>query len=154
MLLPALISVGDSLLKNLHLFSWQDCTFLFYGLSKAKVTALTIPIWMIFFCSSSLIAVSRGCSSFRRLGFSSQCFLLLQSTGSRHAGFSSCGTQAQELWLMGSRVRVQWLWSMGLVALWHVGSSWSRDRTPIPCVGRLILIHCATRDVQKVCFLK
>ena len=30
--------------------------------------------------------------------------LLLWGTGSRHTGFSSCSTQAQQLWLVGSRV--------------------------------------------------
>ena len=28
---------------------------------------------------------------------------------------------------------------MGLVALWHVGSSWTRARTHVPCIGRQIL---------------
>ena len=32
---------------------------------------------------------------------------LLRSTGSRHAGCSSCGTWAQELWLAGSRAQAQ-----------------------------------------------
>ena len=43
----------------------------------------------------SLVAVSRGYSSLRCTGFSLRWLLLLQSTGSRRAGFSSCGTQAQ-----------------------------------------------------------
>ena len=43
----------------------------------------------------SLVAVSRGYSSLRWAGFSLQWLLLLRSTGSRHAGFSSCGSQAQ-----------------------------------------------------------
>ena len=43
----------------------------------------------------SLVAASGGYSSLQCVGFSSQWLLLLQSTGSRHAGFSSCGTQAQ-----------------------------------------------------------
>ena len=42
----------------------------------------------------SLVAVSEGCSSLRCAGFSLQWLLLLQSTGSRCAGFSSCGTRA------------------------------------------------------------
>ena len=25
---------------------------------------------------------------------------------------------------------------MGVVAPWHVGSSWTRDQTPDPCIGR------------------
>ena len=43
----------------------------------------------------SLVAESRGYYSLRCAGFSLRWFLLLWSTGSRHAGFSSCGTQAQ-----------------------------------------------------------
>ena len=43
----------------------------------------------------SLVAVSGGYSSLWCAGFSLQWFHLLQSTGSRRTGFSSCGTQAQ-----------------------------------------------------------
>ena len=38
------------------------------------------------------------------------------------------------------------LWAVGLVALWHVGSSWIRE-THVPCIGRWILNHCSTREV-------
>ena len=34
---------------------------------------------------------------------------------------------------------LQKLWCTGLVALWHVGSSWTRDGTHVPCIGRQIL---------------
>ena len=34
----------------------------------------------------------------------------------------------------------------GLVAPWHVGSSQTRARTRVPCIGRQILNHCATRE--------
>ena len=40
-------------------------------------------------------AVSRGYSSMQETCFSLWWFLLLQNTGSRRVGFSSCGTQAQ-----------------------------------------------------------
>ena len=43
----------------------------------------------------SLVAVSGGYSSLRCTGFSLRWLLLLRSTGSRRAGFSSCGTRAQ-----------------------------------------------------------
>ena len=43
----------------------------------------------------SLVAVSGDYSSLRCAGFSLQWLLLLRSTGSRHAGFSCCGVQAQ-----------------------------------------------------------
>ena len=63
--------------------------------------------------------------------------LLLRSTGSRWAGFSSCGAQAQQLW------------RTGLVAPRHVGSSQTRARTHVPCIGRWILNHCATREAPE-----
>ena len=37
---------------------------------------------------------------------------------------------------------------MGLAAMQHVGSSWSRDRTCVPCIGKWILNHWTTRDVS------
>ena len=46
-------------------------------------------------CGLSLVAVSGGYSSLQYVGFSLQWLLLLRSTGSRHAGFSSCSTRAQ-----------------------------------------------------------
>ena len=46
-------------------------------------------------CGLSLVAVSGGYSSLWCTGFSLQWLLLLQSTGSRRMGFSSCGTRAQ-----------------------------------------------------------
>ena len=42
-----------------------------------------------------LDAASGGYSSLQCAGFSLRWLLLLRSTGSRHAGFSSCGTRAQ-----------------------------------------------------------
>ena len=36
---------------------------------------------------------------------------------------------------------------MGLVALQHVGSSQTRARTRVPCIGKEILNHCTTREV-------
>ena len=44
----------------------------------------------------SLVAVSGGNSLLRCTGSSLRWLLLLRSTGSRRAGFSSCGSQALE----------------------------------------------------------
>ena len=55
----------------------------------------------------SLVVTSGGYSSLRCVGFSMWWLLLLRSTGSRHAGFSSCGTWAQQLWLAGSKAQAQ-----------------------------------------------
>ena len=41
----------------------------------------------------------------------------------------------------------QGLWCMGLVALWRVESSRTRDRTRVTCTGRWILNHWTTREV-------
>uniref|UniRef100_A0A8B9YGK7 LRRC37A/B like protein 1 C-terminal domain-containing protein n=1 Tax=Bos mutus grunniens TaxID=30521 RepID=A0A8B9YGK7_BOSMU len=40
----------------------------------------------------------------------------------------------------------------GLVAPWHVGSSWSRDQTHVSCIGRRTPIHSTSREVQKCNF--
>ena len=42
---------------------------------------------------------------------------------------------------------------MGLAALRHVGSSRTRARTRVPCIGRRILNHCTTREDLCYCFL-
>ena len=47
---------------------------------------------------------------------------------------------------MGSRAQAQQLWLTGLVALRHVGSSWTGARTRVACIDRRILNHCATRE--------
>ena len=65
----------------------------------------------------------RGYSSLWCAGFSLRWLLLLQSMGSERK-----------------------LWCTGLVALRHVGSSQTRARTHVPCIGRQILNHCATRE--------
>ena len=43
---------------------------------------------------------------------------------------------------------------MGFVAPQHVGSSGTRDRTHVPCIGRQIPNHCATREVLDLHFVK
>ena len=94
------------------------------------------------------IAASGSYSLLRCVDLSPPRPLLLRSTGSRHAGPSSCGVRAQQLRLLGSRVQAQQLWHTGLFAPWHVGSSQTRDRTCVPYIGRRTPNHCATREAQ------
>ena len=75
---------------------------------------------------------------------------LVWKMGSGREGFGSCGTWAQQLWLVGSRVQAPQLWHTGLVALQHVGSSQTRARTRVPCIGRQILNHCATKEAPSL----
>ena len=64
-----------------------------------KSIYLFIYLWLcwVFVAARGLspVAVSGGYSSLRCAGFSLQWLLLLQSMGSRRAGFSSCGAWAQ-----------------------------------------------------------
>ena len=73
----------------------------------------------------SLAVVSGDCSSLWCMGFSLRWLLLLWSTGSRCAGFSSCGSRALELRLSscGSRALERRLSSCGSRALEHRLSS-------------------------------
>ena len=63
-----------------------------------------------------------------------------------YRGLSCCGAQAPD-------AQAQQLWRTGLVAPWHVGSSQTRARTRVPCIGRQTLNHCATRETLFVDFL-
>ena len=62
---------------------------------------------------------------------------------SHYRGLSCCGAQAPE-------AQAQQLWLTGLVAPRHVGSSQTRARARVPCIGRQILNHCATREAPEV----
>ena len=42
------------------------------------------------------------------------------------------------------------MWLTGPVAPWHVGSSQTRARTRVPCIGRQTLNHCTTREAPKM----
>ena len=91
----------------------------------------------------------------RCTGFSLRWLLLLRSTASRRVGFSSCSAQASVV--AASRISSCNTWApghTGLVALRHVGSSQTRDQTRVPCIGRWILNHCATREVPTLTFFK
>ena len=44
------------------------------------------------------------------------------------------------------------MWLTDLVAPRHVGSSWTRARIRVPCIGRQILNHCATREALENSF--
>ena len=70
---------------------------MYYGESVSFFNSL-IDFWLcwvfVAVCRLSLAVVSGGYSLLQCVGFSLQWLLLLRSTGSRFAGFSSCGTRA------------------------------------------------------------
>ena len=88
----------------------------------------------------------------REILFIAVCRLLIavSSLVAEH-GLQVCGLQ--QLWHVGSVVVAHGLQSAGsvvvahgLVAPRHVGSSRTRARTHVPCIGRRILNHCTTPE--------
>ena len=78
------------------------------------------------------------CEGFLQLG-RARAILHRRVRASHCRGLSRCGAQAPD-------AQAQYLWLTGLVAPWHVGSYQTRARTRVPCIGRQILNHCATRE--------
>ena len=124
-------------------------TIIFLQLFFKSVTILFYFIILRFFLMWTIFKFIYlsifGCvgSSFLREGF-----LYLRQAGatlhrgaraSHHRGLSCCGAQAPD-------AQAQQLWLTGLVAPRHVGPSQTRARTRVPCIGRRILNHCATRE--------
>ena len=104
-------------------------------------------------CTWALVAASGGYSSLRCAGFSLRWFLILEH--------SLQARGLQQLWHAGSVVVACGLQSAGSVIVAHglscsahMGSSRThvRDRTHVPCVVRLILNHCTTREVPSFLF--
>ena len=60
-------------------------------------------------------------------------------------GLACCGAQAPD-------AQAQQLWLTGPVAPRHVGSSQTRARTRVTCIGRQTLNNCATREALLLFF--
>ena len=123
-----------------------------------KILTLFCLIYLficLFLAALGLHCCTRAFSSCGEWGllFVAVCRLLIAvaSLAAEH-GLQARGLQ--QLWLVGSRKQAQQLWPTGLVAPWHMGSSQTRDRTHVPCIGRRILNHCATRKAPKILTLK
>ena len=115
---------------------WQADSFFFFFLKK-----FTFFYLFIYDCVES----SFLCEAFlqlRRVGTT----LHRGARASHCRGLSCCGAQAPD-------AQAQQLWPTGPVAPWHVGSSQTGARTRVPCIGRQILNHCATREAPAGRFL-
>ena len=118
--------------------------FLFWNIYKTVRIKRIIYVWGCFFFFLLSLAVlglrccawafssssERGLLFVALLGFSLWWLLLLQSTSSRHLGFRSCRT---------------WTW-----LLWGTWNLLRPRIELIPCLGRQILTHWATRDVHVI----
>ena len=115
--------------------------------------------FFIFGCIGSLL-LHAGFLQLWRVGATPCC----SARASHCGGFSCCRARAlgvrasvvvaRMLSSCGAVSRAQQLWLTGSVAPWHVGSSQTRARNCVPCIGRRILNHCATREAQSDNFLK
>ena len=72
--------------------------------------------------------------------------LLIAERGPLTIAASRCRAQAPD-------AQAQQPWLTGRVAPRHVGSSQTRARTRVPCIGRQTLNHCATREAHCSCIL-
>ena len=86
------------------------------------------------FLCEGFLQLRRAGATLHRSGRASHC-----------RGLSRCGAQAPD-------AQAQQLWLTGLAAPRHVGSSQTRARTHVPCIGRQILNHCATREAPSRSF--
>ena len=115
-----------SLLSNVHLVKLKNIFIYLCILKFIYFIYLFLAVLGLCCCARAF----SGCSQ-QGLLFVEVCRLLtaaaslvvehgLQARGLQqlwHAGFSSCGTWAQQLWLSGSRVQPQQLWRMAWAQL-------------------------------------
>ena len=118
----------------------QNTTFIFFFYFFWAALGLCFCVWAFSSCGK------------QGLLFIVVCRLLIASLVVEH-GLQE--HRLQQLWhtgsvvvACGSRAQAQQLWRTGLLAPRHVGSSLTRARTRVPCTGRRILNHRATREAQ------
>ena len=97
-------------------------------------------ILFIYGCVGSSL-LCEGFPQLRQAGATLHC----GAQASHYRGLSRCRAQAPD-------AQAQQLWLTGPVAPRHVGSSQTRARTHVPCIGRQILNHCTTREAQNCTF--
>ena len=112
--------------------------------------------FLTFLKNVSMAALGLHCCSWtfsrcREHGLHCSC----RAQASHCGGFSCCGTQALEhMGFSSCCTQTQWLWLMGLVVPQHVGSSWTRDQTGVPCIARETLNHWTTREFPSLMYFK
>ena len=118
-------------------FLWQSCHYNY--LPYLSLAGLRLRCRTGF----SLVVVSRGYPPLVRGG-------LLIAAAPLAGEQRLEGRRLQQLWLPGPRAPSQQLRCAGLVAPWHVGSSWIWYRTHASCTGRWILYWWASREAQRL----
>ena len=90
--------------------------------------------WVFSFLCGGFLQLRRAGATLHRGAWACHC-----------RGLCCCGAQAPD-------AQAQQLWLTGPAALRHVGSSQTWARTRVPCIGRRILNHCATREAPHAHF--
>ena len=85
----------------------------------------------------ALLVAACGAQAPRGSGFCRRARAPGAGSSSFSTRLSRCSSWARELWCAG------------LVAPWHVGSSWTRDRTCVLCIDRRVPINCTAREVRQ-----
>ena len=126
---------------------YEDVTFLILFINSFFLFYFLNFIYLFILINLFIYLFVFGCvgSSFLCLDFvqlrRAGATLHRGARASHYRGLSCCGAQAQSLWLTGP------------VVPRHVGSSQTRARTRVSCIGRQILNHCATREAPFFLFL-
>ena len=134
---PLAFSTANTFLQGCQPF--LSCT------SAEAENGLSVPTANFVFFFKFICLFIFGCA-----GSSLLCegFLQLRQAGatphrgaraSHRCGLSCCGAQAPN-------AQAQQPWLTGSAAPRHVGSSQTRARTRVPCIGRQTPNHCATRE--------
>ena len=115
---------------------------------------LFLPVWGLCCCARAF----SSCNEQGILFVAAQGVLIAVASLIAEHGLQVHGLQ--QLWHAGPVVVARGLQSAGSVAMVHglstpphVGSSQTSDQTRVPCIGRRILNHCATREAQDCTFL-
>ena len=139
-----------------HCLCLTQQTFVYQNICLS--ISMLIAFFPFFFLTIHLFSFRCVGSSLLCAGFSlvaaSGGYSLLQCADFFCCGARALGAWAQQLCLAGSRAQTQQLGRTGLVAPQHVGSSRTRAQTRVPCIGRRILNHCATREALPSSLLK
>ena len=125
---------------------WQDYKCNSFGLFKIKTFIYFITYFFAMVGLHCCMQAFPNCGEqgllqFQCEGFSLWWPLLFQTLGMwalvvSVCGLSSCGSRAQDSVIVDT----------GSATLQQVGSSWTRDRTSVPCIARQILNHRTTRE--------
>ena len=119
--------------------SYNRFQYINFFLSDDSGLFLLLKTYLLIFIFGCVVSIA-VCRLFPRcgewrlhsscsVGFFPQRLLLLQSTGSRELSLHQLQPTGSKVGALVFRSAGSSLWSTGLVALWHVESSQTRDRT-------------------------